>query len=124
MVQLVSFYSIAMGAALILTRVVQYLTHQLQPASTTLQQAFSLGAEGLTGLCLILAGFGAMTHRRWAAPVQLVALGMLLFCAVFSWGTVSLSGDRADAIFFAASAVVTLVFTVYSIRKSMRTASS
>ncbi len=64
MVQFVSFYSIAMGAALILTRMVQYLTHQLRPASTTLQQAFTLGAEGLTGLSLILAGLGAITHRR------------------------------------------------------------
>ena len=124
MVQFVSFYSIAMGAALILTRMVQYLTHQLQPESTTLQQAFTLGAEGLTGLCLILAGLGAITHRRWAAPVQLVALGMLLFCAVFSWGSFSLSGERADSIFFAASAVITLVFTVYSVRKSVRSSGS
>jgi hypothetical protein len=118
MVQIISFYTIAMGAALLLTRLAQFLTGQLHLESISILLIVSLCAEMLTGFGLILSGVGTLFRLRWAAPVQWIALGMLLFCAVFNWGTVSQRGDQADSIFFAVSAVITMVIMGHSVRRN------
>ena len=118
MVQIISFYTIAMGAALLLTRVAQFITGQLHLESISLILIVSLYAEVLTGFGLIISGIGTLFRLGWAAPVQWIALGMLLFCAVYHWGVVSQRGDQADSIFFAASAATTMLFMGYSVRRN------
>jgi hypothetical protein len=69
-----------------------------------------LVAEALTGLSLIVGGYGLLTRRDWGLKLQLVALGMLLYCTIFSCGELG-QGNLLLAIFFGTVAALAFIFS-------------
>ena len=111
MTRAAAIFSILMGASLLATWVVLFALGQVpevytSPFSTTLL----LVAEALTGLGLIVGGYGLLTKRVWGLKLQLVALGMLLYCAIFSCGELG-QGNPPAAIFFGAVAALAFIFS-------------
>jgi len=65
-----------------------------------------LGAELLTGLALVLGGYAYLTGRSWGFRLELAALGMLLYCTVYSSGVFGQQGNTPAAAFFAVVALL------------------
>ena len=74
---------------------------------------FLLGAEFLTAVSLLLGGIGLLTHRNWGLKAELAALGMLLYCTIYSTGVFGQTGNTPAAGFFA---VVVLLAAYFSMR--------
>lgn len=75
------------------------------------QAAFLLGAELLTAVVLILGGYGLLTGKNWGLRANLAALGMLLYCAVFSIDVIGQAGNIPPAIFFGVIAALAAAFS-------------
>ena len=54
---------------------------------------FLLGAEFLTAFSLVVGGFGLWMSKKWALRAGLAALGMLLYCTIFSTGVFGQAGN-------------------------------
>jgi hypothetical protein len=65
-----------------------------------------LVAEFLTGLALVVGGYAFLTRRSWGFHLELAALGMLLYCTVFSTGVFGQQGNSPAAAFFASIALL------------------
>jgi hypothetical protein len=76
--------------------------------SSPFETVFLLIAEFLTAVSLILSGFGLLTGKTWGIRANLAALGMLLYCTIFSTGVFGQAGNTPAAIFF--SLIATLAF--------------
>lgn len=118
MIKVSSLFSIVMGAALITTWVVLFLTGSVRELETPVRLALLLAAEFLTALALISGGWGALTGAKWGLTVHLISLGMLLYCAVLTCGEMGQAGNLPAAIFFAIIAIVTLALGAYWITQS------
>jgi ABC-type multidrug transport system permease subunit len=80
-----SIFSIFCGVSMlvvwgILLSTGQVVELQTEPFGPT----FLLGAEFLTAISLLIGGFGLLNDRNWGLRAALAALGMLLYCTVFS----------------------------------------
>jgi hypothetical protein len=62
------------------------VTGQEAEVSAGAAALFLLAAEFLTALSLIIGGYGQLTRHSWGLRAVLVALGMLLYCVVYSIG--------------------------------------
>ena len=79
-----------------------------------------LAAEFLTAASLLLGGFGLLTRQSWGLRANLAALGMLLYCTVYSTGVFGQAGNAPAAGFFAVVAILAAVFSlsyVFNIKK-------
>ena len=74
------------GILLVTGRVVELRT---EPFGTI----FLLGAEFLTSISLLIGGFGLLSSKSWGLRTDLAALGMLLYCTVFSIGVFGQQGN-------------------------------
>jgi hypothetical protein len=77
---------------------------------------FHLAAEFLTGLLLLLAGFGLLAVRPWAGQLFLLATGMLLYAVVQAPGYFIQLGQAGFAGMFAVFIVLTLGFAALAMR--------
>ena len=116
MKKIIAYFSILMGTSLIATWVVLFLKGSM-PDDTALKLASLLTAEFLTGLSLIVAGYGVLTRRSWGLSLQLVALGMLLYCTTYSIG-LGEGGKTPILIFFATVASLTFFSASYFVCKA------
>lgn len=57
------------------------------------ETVFLLAAEFLTAISLLLGRFGLLTGKNWGLRTDLTALGMLLYCTVFSIGVFGQPGN-------------------------------
>ncbi len=96
----VAVFAIVMGSLLVATWIALFLLRAVDYGSTRTELVFLLAAESLTGVSLAAGGTATALGRRWGAPVLLVALGMLLYCAVFSVGVFAGRGNLAAAAWF------------------------
>ncbi len=86
--------------------------------TTPLEAGFLLAAEFLTASSLILGGFGVLSAKTWGAHMDIAALGMLLYCTVYSVGVFSQASNVAAAGFFVVIAILAAVFSASFIVRS------
>ena len=112
----VAIFSILMGAALIGTWLVLFVLGNVPELATSpLQTGLLLVAEFLTGASLIVAGSGLLARARWGMPLELVALGMLLYVSTYYTGILGQEGNTPAAAFMAVVAVLTLASLGYAV---------
>ena len=59
---------------------------------------FLLAAEFLTAATLLASGFGLLAHQGWGRRLVPIALGMLLYCSVYSIGVFGQAGNRPEPL--------------------------
>lgn len=114
-------FSILMGAALLGTWIVLFLQGNVPELMTSpLETGLLLLAEFLTGLSLIVGGIGLLARTRWGVPLDLVALGMLLYVSTYYTGILGQQGNTPAAVFMAVVAILTLVVLGYAVPAASR----
>ena len=114
-------FSILMGAALLGTWIVLFMLGNVPELATSpLQTGLLLVAEFLTGLSLIVGGSGLLARARWGVPLELVALGMLLYVSTYYTGILGQQGNTPAAVFMAMVAILTLVVLGYAVPAASR----
>jgi len=103
----IAFFTILMGLAQMATWVVLFSLGMVpeivtQPFGTWLL----LIAEFLTGLALVIGGYALLVRKPWGLHLELAALGMLLYCTVYSTGVFGQQGNTPAAAFFAVVALL------------------
>ncbi len=107
-----SIFSLVCGVMMLLVWGVLLSTGNAPELRTKpLEAVFLLAAEFLTAASLIVGGWGSLSHRSWSFTMQLVALGMLLYCAVFSVGVVGQQDNLPATGFFVVVATLTAIFS-------------
>lgn len=107
-----SIFSLFCGSAMLMVWGILLTTGQVVDLRTSpFQAAFLLGAELLTAVVLILGGYGLLTGKNWGLRANLAALGMLLYCAVFSIDVIGQAGNIPPAIFFGVIAALAAAFS-------------
>ncbi len=110
-------FSILMGCALLGTWAVIFVLGPVPDlASTPFETIFLLGAEALTGLSSIIAGYGLLSRRAWGLDAEFAALGMMLYCTVNYCGVLLQEGSLPGAAFIAGVALASLVLILSLIR--------
>lgn len=108
-----AIYAIVMGIAL-LTTWIQLLIFDTDAQVAAWQAApfqvsFLLLAEVMTGLALVLGGYGILAGRRWGPGLNFVALGMMLYTIVHSIGVFGQAGNRPATIAFTVLSLLTIL---------------
>jgi hypothetical protein len=116
-----SIYSLFCGVCMlavwgILLASGQVVELQTEPFGTI----FLLGAEFLTAFSLLIGGVGLLTGRSWGLRADLAALGMLLYCTVFSVGVFGQQGNLPATGFFVVIATMTAIFSTMFILESAK----
>jgi hypothetical protein len=116
-----AIFSILCGIAMMIVWAVLLSTGQVPELKTTpLEAGFLLGAEYLTAVSLILGGFGILARRIWRLMADQAALGMLLYCAVYSIGVFGQAGNIPAAAFFILVVALAAVFSGKFVLDSMK----
>ena len=106
-----SLFSFFCGFAMLVVWGILLTTGQfIELRTSPFEALFLLAAEFLTAVSLILGGFGLVTGKSWGLRADLAALGMLLYCTIFSTGTLG-AGNPPAAIFFGTIATLAFVFS-------------
>jgi hypothetical protein len=106
----ISTFSILMGLAQMATWVVLFSLGNVPEIITRPFETWMLlVAEFLTGFALVFGGYAFLTRRSWGLHMELAALGMLLYCTVFSTGVFGQQGNTPAAAFFATVALLSAV---------------
>jgi hypothetical protein len=112
----VAIFSILMGTALIGTWLVLFLLGEVPELATSpLETGLLLVAEFLTGASLIVGGSGLVARKRWGMPLDLVALGMLLYVSTYYTGILAQEGNTPAALFMAVVAFLTVASLGYAV---------
>ncbi len=103
MARWVAYYSILMGVLQIGSWVVLYFLGAVRNyyINGPFETIFLLIAEFITAFAVIIGGSGVLAEQRWGIPVNLAALGMMLYCAIFSFGSFGQTGNVPAAAWFA-----------------------
>jgi hypothetical protein len=80
--------------------------------TTPLEAGFLLAAECLTACSLMLGGLGVLAAKSWGSPVELAALGMLMYCTVYSVGVFGQAGNLPATGFFVVITSLSAVFAI------------
>jgi hypothetical protein len=103
----IPLFSILMGLAQMATWVILFGLGQVPEIATQPFETWMLlVAEFLTGLALVFGGYALLSRRRWGLRLELAALGMLLYCTVYSTGVFGQQGNFPAASFFAIVALL------------------
>ncbi len=115
-----ALFAILMGSLMLGTWTVLLFTGQVPELVTKpFEAVLLLAAEFLTAFALIGGGYGLLSNRKWALRVTLVALGMLLYCVIFSIGVFAQQGIRPAAGWFVLVALATLFLVGRFVREQM-----
>ncbi len=111
MARWVSYYSILMGILQIGSWVVLYFLGEVRNyyINKPFETIFLLIAEFLTAFAMIIGGSGILAGQKWGTPVNLAALGMMLYCAIFSFGSFGQTGNIPAATWFAILTITVIV---------------
>jgi hypothetical protein len=94
----------------------QVLELQSEPFGTI----FLLVAEFLTAISLLIGGFGLLIGKNWGLRADLAALGMLLYCTMFSIGVFGQQGNIPATNFFIVIAALAAIFSTLFILESAK----
>jgi len=89
--------------------------------SEPVRLGFHLAAETLTALLLIVAGGAGLGSKRWARPLLLVSLGMLLYTVIVSPGYFAQRGQVGFVVMFAVIFALACVAIRAVVRSSLET---
>ncbi len=104
-----AIYAIAMGIMMLGTWVILIATGQTPEFETVpFEASMLLAAEVMTGLALIVGGYGTLTIRRWGPHLHLLAIGMMLYTTVYSIGVFGQVGNVPATTFFVVITLVTM----------------
>ncbi len=121
MVKTASIFSLFCGIGMLVVWGILLATGQVVELRTSpFQAAFLLSAEFLTAASLILGGFGLLGRKSWGVRAILAALGMLLYCAVFSIGFFGQEGQTPAVIFFTVVAILAATLSTIFIFNSTK----
>jgi hypothetical protein len=81
---------------------------------------FLLAAEFLTASSLLIGGSALLTGKNWGLRADLAALGMLLYCTVFSIGVFGQQGNIPATGFFFVIAALAAIFSTMFILESAK----
>ncbi len=113
-------FSISMGVLMLATWGVLLFTGGVPELYTLpLETSLLLTAEFLTAFSLIAGGIGLLSSRKWGMTLTLVALGMLLYCVIFSAGTFGQQGILLAAAWFVLVGLATLFFVGSFVRAEL-----
>ncbi len=116
-----AIFSILMGLAMFCTWLFLFLFTGFPQAQThPLETGYLLVAEFLTAAALVVAGYGILSHRNWAIPLTLVALGELIYCAIRFAGELGQDGNAGGLAFFSVVGASGLVFAISLVVTSSR----
>ena len=111
MTRALTLFSILCGLGMFGAWGTLFLTGQVPEIRTEpIGTGFLLAAEFLTAGALLLGGLGQLAHQAWSQRVEAIALGMLLYCSLFSIGVFGQAGNPPATAFFVVIALVTLLF--------------
>lgn len=117
----VSIFSLFCGVSMLAVWGILLATGQVVELRTSpLEAAFLLGAEFLTAVALILGGFGLLAGKTWGLRMDLAALGMLLYCAVYSTGVFGQAGNTPAAGFFIVIAALAALFSANFVLETLK----
>jgi hypothetical protein len=107
-----AIFSLFCGLAMLMTWGILLGTGRVPELETTpLEAGFLLAAEFLTAFSLLLGGFGLLSGRSWGFNMDLAALGMLLYCTVYSVGVFSQGRNMPATGFFVVIALLAGLFS-------------
>ncbi len=116
-----SIFSLFCGIAMLVVWTFLLATGQVVELHSTPLEAISLlCAEFLTAMLLIIGGSGMLAAKSWGVRTALVALGSLLYCAVYSIGVFSQGGNLPAAGFFVTITIFTAIFSTMLITRSIK----
>ena len=96
-----AIFAILMGVLMLIVWGILIVTGQEAGVSAGTPSALSLlAAEFLTAFSLIIGGYGLFTRRKWGLRAALVALGLLLYCVIFSIGVFAERGIAPAVAWF------------------------
>ncbi len=101
-------FAIVMGTLLLGTWAVLFASGRVEQPAQPIELVLLLLAEAATGLSLIGGGVATLKRRRWGARLLHVALGMLVYCTVYSVGVFAAAGNTAATAWFVAVAGLTI----------------
>ena len=111
-------FSIAVGIALVATWLRWIAIGEVPEWSTRpARVAFHIGAEFVTAIALLVAGYGLVRSRRWAAGWHLASLGLLVYATIEGTGYYSAAGQPAMVIATAATGVVAFALILLAARR-------
>lgn len=117
----VSIFSLFCGISMLAVWGILLATGQVVELRTSpLEAAFLLGAEFLTAVALILGGSGLLARKTWGLRMDLAALGMLLYCAVYSTGVFGQAGNTPAAGFFIVIAALAALFSANFVLETLK----
>ena len=117
MTKAATFFSFFCGFAMLGVWAVLLLSGQVTELTTApIEASFLLAAEFATAAALLAGGYGLLRGRAWGARAEVAALGMLLYCAVYSIGVFGEQHNLPAAGFFVVIAVLALVFCGHFVR--------
>ncbi len=112
MTRVLSIFSLFCGLGMFGTWGTLLVTGNVPELETTpIEAGFLLAAEFLTAGALLARGYGLLAHQAWGIRVAAVALGMLLYCSVYSIGVFGQAGNPPATAFFVAIALMTLLLS-------------
>jgi uncharacterized membrane protein YphA (DoxX/SURF4 family) len=121
MIKTASIFSIFCGFAMLVVWGILLAKGQfVDLRSRPYQDGFLLAAEFLTAISLIFGGFGILMGKKWGTSADLAALGMLLYCTVYSTGVFRQSGNLPAAGFFIVVAILAAFFSAIFILGSLK----
>ncbi len=121
MIKTASIFSLFCGIAMLVVWGILLAKGQLVDLrSRPYQDGFLLVAEFLTAFSLILGGLGLLMAKKWGLSADLAALGMLLYCTVYSTGVFRQAGNAPAAIFFIIVAILAATFSAIFILGSIK----
>jgi hypothetical protein len=116
-----SIFSLFCGASMLVVWGILLATGQVVELRTEpFGTVFLLGAEFLTATSLLAGGFGLLTRKNWGLRADLAALGMLLYCTVFSIGVFGQQGNIPATSFFIVIAALAAMFSTIFVLESAK----
>ena len=116
-----SWFAILVGCSMVAQWSVFLLSGNVPELRTEpVRIGFHLAAELLTALVLIVSGTGALAAKRWARPLLLVGLGMLVYTSIVSPGYFAQRGEMEFVLMFALVLALTGAVIVSVLKSSLK----
>lgn len=116
-----AIFAIIVGTAMIVQWSLSYLSKQIPELKTEpIRIVFHLAGELATAVVLIVSGVGLLSGQTWAAPLFLVAAGMLFYTAIVSPGYFAQRGQWVWVLIFG----VMIVVGIFAVLKVLNTDST
>ena len=115
-----AIFSLFCGVAMLVVWTILLARGQVVELQTSpFETIFLLAAEFLTAISLIVSGYGLLMGKSWGLRACLAALGMLLYCTIFSVGALG-AGNPPAAVFFSVIAILAFIFSSQFVLESVK----